>query len=157
MARPDSRLSRVQRALDWIRAHYDESFRVDPLAAMTGMSVAVFYRHVRAITAMTPIQHQKRLRLLKAPRLMLFEPRDAAAIGFSVGYESASQLSREYARMFGMPPGSRRRRPMGERRRFFFQVQDWGKDFADLSATLGRKAPRAEIGSSSNSGRSASG
>ena len=104
MARPDSRLSRVQRALDWIRAHYDEPFRVEPLAAMAGMSVAAFYRHFRAITAMTPIQYQKKLRLLKARRLMLFEPRDAAAIGFSVGYESASQFSREYARMFGMPP-----------------------------------------------------
>jgi transcriptional regulator GlxA family with amidase domain len=68
------------------------------------MSVASFYRHFKSITAMTPIQYQKRLRLLKARRLLLFEPRDAAAIGFSVGYESASQFSREYARMFGLPP-----------------------------------------------------
>jgi transcriptional regulator GlxA family with amidase domain len=71
---------------------------------MAGMSVAAFYRHFKAITAMTPIQYQKRLRLLKARRLLLFEPRDAAAIAFSVGYESASQFSREYARMYGMPP-----------------------------------------------------
>jgi AraC-like DNA-binding protein len=71
---------------------------------MTGMSVAAFYRHFRAVTAMTPIQYQKRLRLLKERRLLLFEPRDAAAIAFSVGYESASQFSREYARMFGLPP-----------------------------------------------------
>jgi transcriptional regulator GlxA family with amidase domain len=56
------------------------------------------------MTAMTPIQYQKRLRLLRARRLLLFEPRDAAAIGFSVGYESASQFSREYARLFGLPP-----------------------------------------------------
>ena len=77
---------------------------VEPLAELTGMSVASFYRHFKAITAMTPIQYQKRLRLLKARRLLLFEPRDAAAIGFSVGYESASQFSREYARMFGLPP-----------------------------------------------------
>lgn len=104
IARPDSRLSQVRRALDWIRAHFDEPFRVEPLAATAGMSVAAFYRHFRAITAMTPIQYQKRLRLLKARRLLLFEPRDAAAIGFSVGYESASQFSREYARMYGMPP-----------------------------------------------------
>ena len=104
IARPDSRLSQVRRALDWIRAHFDEPFRVEPLAATSGMSVAAFYRHFKAITAMTPIQYQKRLRLLKARRLLLFEPRDVAAIGFSVGYESASQFSREYARMYGMPP-----------------------------------------------------
>jgi len=104
MARAESRLSQVRRAIDWIRAHYAEPFRVEPLADLTGMSVASFYRHFKAITAMTPIQYQKRLRLLKARRLLLFEPRDAAAIGFSVGYESASQFSREYARMFGLPP-----------------------------------------------------
>ncbi|MGN7773585.1 AraC family transcriptional regulator N-terminal domain-containing protein [Phyllobacterium sp. 22552] len=100
----DGRLSQVRRAIDWIRARYTEPFRVEPLAAMTGMSVAAFYRHFKAITAMTPIQYQKRLRLLEARRQLLFEPRDAAAIAFSVGYESPSQFSREYARMFGLPP-----------------------------------------------------
>jgi AraC-like DNA-binding protein len=104
IARAESRLSQVRRAIDWIRAHYTEPFRVEPLAAMTGMSVAAFYRHFTSITAMTPIQYQKRLRLLKARRLLLFEPRDASAIAFSVGYESASQFSREYSRMFGLPP-----------------------------------------------------
>lgn len=104
IARADSRLSQVRRAIDWIRAHFAEPFRVEPLAAMTGMSVAAFYRHFRAVTAMTPIQYQKRLRLLKARRQLLFEPHDAASVAFSVGYESASQFSREYARMFGMPP-----------------------------------------------------
>jgi AraC-like DNA-binding protein len=104
IARPDSRLSTVRRAIDWIRAHYTEPFRVEPLAAMTGMSVATFYRHFKDITAMTPIQYQKRLRLLKARRLLLFGPQDAAAIAFTVGYESASQFSREYARMYGLPP-----------------------------------------------------
>jgi AraC-like DNA-binding protein len=104
MAHTESRLSRVRRAIDWIRAHYAEPFLVKPLADMTGMSVAAFYRHFRAVTAMTPIQYQKRLRLLAARRMLLFETRDAAAIAFSVGYESASQFSREYARMFGLPP-----------------------------------------------------
>lgn len=103
IARPDSRLSQVRRAIDWIRLHFVEPFRVEPLAAMAGMSVAAFYRHFRAVTAMTPIQYQKRLRLLKARRQLLFETRDAASVAFSVGYESASQFSREYARMFGMP------------------------------------------------------
>lgn len=104
VAREDSRLSQVRRAIDWIRTHYTESIRVEPLAEMAGMSVAAFYRHFKAATAMTPIQYQKRLRLLKARRLLIFEPRDTAAIGFSVGYESASQFSREYTRMFGRPP-----------------------------------------------------
>ncbi|MDF2812083.1 MAG: AraC family transcriptional regulator [Microvirga sp.] len=94
----------VRRAIDWIREHYIGPFRVEPLAAMTGMSVAAFYRHFKAITAMTPIQYQKKLRLLQARRLLLFERCDAAAVAFSVGYESASQFSREYARMFGLPP-----------------------------------------------------
>jgi AraC-like DNA-binding protein len=104
IAYADSRLSQVRRAIDWIRLHYAEPVRVEPLAALAGMSVAAFYRHFRAMTAMTPIQYQKRLRLLKARRLLLFEPRDAAAIAFTVGYESPSQFSREYARMFGLPP-----------------------------------------------------
>jgi AraC-like DNA-binding protein len=104
IAQADSHLSQISRVIDWIRTHFDEPFRVEPLAEMAGMSVAAFYRHFRALTAMTPIQYQKRLRLLKARRLLLFEPRDAAAIAFSVGYESASQFSREYARMYGMPP-----------------------------------------------------
>jgi AraC-like DNA-binding protein len=104
IARPDSRLSQVRRAIKWIGEHYAEPMRIEALAAMSGMSVAAFYRHFRAMTAMTPIQYQKRLRLLKARRLLLFEPRDAAAIAFTVGYESPSQFSREYARMFGLPP-----------------------------------------------------
>jgi len=104
VARPDGRLSHVRHAIHWIREHYTESFMVEQLAAMAGMSVAAFYRHFKAVTAMTPIQYQKRLRLLRARWLLLFEPRDAASIAFAVGYESASQFSREYARMFGMPP-----------------------------------------------------
>lgn len=104
IARADGRLAQVRRAIKWICEHYAEPIRIEPLAAMAGMSVAAFYRHFRAMTAMTPIQYQKRLRLLKARRLLLFEPRDAAAIAFSVGYESPSQFSREYARMFGLPP-----------------------------------------------------
>lgn len=104
IASTDSRLAQVRRAIDWIRAHYAEPFRIESLATMTGMSIAAFYRHFRSITAMTPIQYQKRLRLLTARRLLLFESRDAAAIAFSVGYESPSQFSREYARMFGLPP-----------------------------------------------------
>ena len=104
IARSDGRLSHIRRAIHWIREHYAEPFLVQELAAMTDMSVAAFYRHFRAITAMTPIQYQKRLRLLRARWLLLFEPRDAATIAFAVGYESASQFNREYARLFGLPP-----------------------------------------------------
>jgi len=104
MACPDGRLSQIRRAIHWIRAHYTESFRVEHIAAMSDMSIAAFYRHFKLITAMTPIQYQKRLRLLRARWLLLFEPRDTASIAFAVGYESATQFSREYARMFGLPP-----------------------------------------------------
>ncbi|MES2840312.1 MAG: AraC family transcriptional regulator [Pseudomonadota bacterium] len=104
MARPDGRLAQIRRTTQWIREHHTEAFRVGHLAAMADMSVAAFYRHFKAITAMTPIQYQKRLRLLRARWLLLFEPRDAASIAFAVGYESASQFNREYARLFGMPP-----------------------------------------------------
>lgn len=104
MARPDGRMAQIRRATEWIRQHYTEPFRVEPLAAMTDMSVAAFYRHFKAITAMTPIQYQKRLRLLRARWLLLFDTLDAASVAFNVGYESASQFSREYARLFGLPP-----------------------------------------------------
>ncbi len=104
IARPDGRLPQIRRALHWIGEHYTEALRVEQMAATADMSVAAFYRHFRAVTATTPIQYQKRLRLLRARWLLLFEPRDAASIAFSVGYESASQFNREYARMFGMPP-----------------------------------------------------
>lgn len=104
IAHAESGLSQVRRAIDWIRLHFAEPFLVEELAALAGMSVAALYRHFKAVTAMTPIQYQKRLRLLKARRQLLFEPGAAATVAFSVGYESVSQFSREYARMFGMPP-----------------------------------------------------
>ncbi|WOD13248.1 AraC family transcriptional regulator [Pseudomonas sp. NyZ704] len=119
IARPEGRLAQIRRATAWIREHYTEPFRVEPLAAMTDMSVAAFYRHFKSITAMTPIQYQKRLRLLRARWLLLFDPRDATSIAYSVGYESASQFSREYARLFGMPPAqdaARFRSPQPEER-----------------------------------------
>lgn len=104
IAREDGRISRVRRAVEKIRASYDEPLRVECLATLAGMSVANFYRQFRTVTAMTPIQYQKRLRLLAARRKLLFEPGGAAAAAFSVGYESPSQFSRDYARMFGLPP-----------------------------------------------------
>jgi AraC-like DNA-binding protein len=104
VARPDGRMTQIRRVTQWIRDHYTEPFRVEPLAFMAEMSVAAFYRHFKSVTAMTPIQYQKRLRLLRARWLLLFDTLDATSIAYAVGYESASQFNREYARLFGLPP-----------------------------------------------------
>jgi AraC-like DNA-binding protein len=102
-ARADSQLSRVNRALSWIRAHYDVPLRIDDLTALAGMSRASFHRHFKAATAMSPLQFQKALRLQEARRRLAADP-DAQRTAYALGYESASQFSREYARMFGQPP-----------------------------------------------------
>ena len=103
IARADSRLSRVRRAIALIRARYDQPLRVEVLAEHAGMSPASLHRHFKAATAMSPLQYQKSLRLQEARRLIL-AGREVAASGYAVGYESASQFSREYARMFSAPP-----------------------------------------------------
>ncbi len=104
IVRADSRLSQVKRAIGRIRARYDEPFRVEEIAAEVGLSVSAFHRHFRAITAMSPIQYQKQVRLLEARRLLASGSGNATSAAFAVGYESASQFSREYARAFGAPP-----------------------------------------------------
>ncbi len=104
IACPDGRLSQIRRAIHWLREHYTQPFRVESLASIADMSLAAFYRHFKTITNMTPIQYQKRLRLLRARWLLIFEPSDAATIAFTVGYESASQFSRDYVRLYGIPP-----------------------------------------------------
>jgi AraC-like DNA-binding protein len=101
----DSQLAHLARAIRWIRRHYDTTLRVEELAALATMSVTSFHRHFRAATSMTPIQYQKQLRLHEARARLLAEPGDVAGVGFAVGYDSASQFSREYRRMFGVPPG----------------------------------------------------
>jgi AraC-like DNA-binding protein len=103
IVRAGSRLSQVRRAIAWIKAHYSESMRIEDLADLAGMSAATFHRHFKAATAMSPLQYQKNLRLQEARRLLIAN-QDAARAGFAVGYESASQFSREYARLFGAPP-----------------------------------------------------
>jgi AraC-like DNA-binding protein len=103
IARVDSRLSQVRRAIAWIRTHYDQPLRIDALAGVAGMSVASFHRHFKTATAMSPLQYQKSLRLQQARRLLIAN-QDATQAGYAVGYESASQFSREYARLFGAPP-----------------------------------------------------
>jgi AraC-like DNA-binding protein len=97
-------LAQVARAIQWIREHYDEPLRADRLAALAGMSVSSLHRHFRAATSMTPLQYQKQIRLQEARALLLSSPRDVAQVGHLVGYESPSQFSREYRRLFGAPP-----------------------------------------------------
>ena len=104
IATADTPSNRIARATGWLRENFSRPVRIEDLAERVGMSASSLHHHFKAVTAMTPIQYQKRLRLLKARRQLLFEPHDAASVAFSVGYESASQFSREYARMFGMPP-----------------------------------------------------
>jgi AraC-like DNA-binding protein len=100
----DSRLAQLARAITWIRSHYDETLCVRDLAALAAMSVTSFHRHFRTLTSMTPVQFQKQLRLNQARSHLLADPGDVAAAGYAVGYRSPSQFSREYSRMFGVPP-----------------------------------------------------
>jgi AraC-like DNA-binding protein len=104
IARADSRLSQIHRAIAWLRTNFEQAMRIDHLADLSGMSPSSFHRHFKAATAMSPLQFQKMLRLHEARRLLLASA-DAARAAHMVGYESASQFSREYARMFGTPPG----------------------------------------------------
>jgi len=101
----DSRLSQVGRAIGWIRKHYAEPLRIDQLASIAAMSLSSFHRHFRAVTSMSPLQYQKQIRLQEARARLMAEAGDVAAIGFGVGYDSPSQFSREYSRLFGVPPG----------------------------------------------------
>jgi AraC-like DNA-binding protein len=101
----DGQLAHLAHVIRWIRAHYDEALRVEDLAARATMSVSSFHRHFRAVTSMTPIQFQKQIRLHEARTRLLTGPGDVAGAGFAVGYDSPSQFSREYRRMFGVPPG----------------------------------------------------
>jgi AraC-like DNA-binding protein len=101
--RDDSRLSRVRCAIRWLQDHFDRKMRIEMLAGIAGMSIPSFHRHFKAATAMSPLQFQKSLRLQAARRLLATHA-EASRAAYAVGYESASQFSREYARMFGAPP-----------------------------------------------------
>jgi AraC-like DNA-binding protein len=101
----DSRTARIGRSIAWLRQNFAGTVNVAQLAALAGMSAATFHRHFKAATDMTPVQFQKHLRLQEARRLLLAEGSDVAQVGFTIGYESPSQFSREYRRMFGAPPG----------------------------------------------------
>ncbi|WP_027184725.1 AraC family transcriptional regulator [Desulfovibrio inopinatus] len=100
-----SHMQRIANAIHQIQSHIDEALSVDELAELVGMSVSSFYAHFKSVTAMSPLQYQKTLRLIEARTLMLSNSMDAASAAYQVGYESPSQFNREYARMFGNPPG----------------------------------------------------
>jgi AraC-like DNA-binding protein len=99
-----SQSHQIAQAIEWLKRHYTLPLRMDDLAAHVHMSPSTFHHHFRALTAMSPLQYQKWLRLNEARRLMLTEHLDAATAAFQVGYESPSQFSREYTRVFGAPP-----------------------------------------------------
>lgn len=103
-AQADSRLSQIHRAVKWIRAHLTEPLSVEQLASVASMSVSSFHRHFKAVTGLSPLAYHKQMRLQEARRRLLADPGGVASVAFSVGYESASQFSREYTRQFGMSP-----------------------------------------------------
>jgi AraC-like DNA-binding protein len=96
--------NRTAKAIGWLRANYAKTLRVEGLAQIAGMGVSTLHHHFRTLTAMSPVQYQKQLRLQAARGRMLIDGLDAASAAFEVGYESASQFNREYSRFFGAPP-----------------------------------------------------
>lgn len=104
IASVDSQGYRIAKAIDWLKLNYASALRVEELAARVQMNAPNFHLHFRNLTSMSPLQYQKWLRLNEARRLMLNEHQDAASAAFKVGYESPSQFSREYGRLFGAPP-----------------------------------------------------
>ena len=94
----------ISRAIDWLKDNFSKPVKMEELASKAGLSLSAFHNHFRAMTAMSPLQYQKRMRLNEARRLMLTEHFDASRAAFKVGYESPSQFSREYSRQFGAPP-----------------------------------------------------
>ncbi|MEX1199701.1 MAG: AraC family transcriptional regulator [Methylophaga sp.] len=100
----DSNLQKVSHAISWVREHYAQPMKIDRLAARVNMSVSSFHQHFKAVTAMSPLQFQKELRLHEAKNLMLSNTMDVSAVSMQVGYASVSQFSREYSRLFGVSP-----------------------------------------------------
>lgn len=101
---PDSHAQRIARAVDVIRSEFASALPVERLAAVAGMSQSTFHLHFRNVTSLSPLQFQKQLRLIEARRLMLAEGATPGNAAYAVGYESVPQFTREYRRMFGLPP-----------------------------------------------------
>lgn len=101
---PDGHVQKIARAVAVLRAHFAQTLPVEQLAAVAGMSPSSFHQHFKAVTSLSPLQFQKQLRLIEARRLMVGEDMSASSAAFAVGYESVPQFTREYRRMFGLPP-----------------------------------------------------
>jgi AraC-like DNA-binding protein len=104
IASAGSQSHQIARAIDWLKGNFTRPLHIDDLATQVNMSTSTFHHHFRALTAMSPLQYQKWLRLNESRRLMLIEHLDATTAAFQVGYESPSQFSREYSRLFGNSP-----------------------------------------------------
>jgi len=104
LAEGDGASHRVVRAIEWLKARYTAPLRIEELAAAVHMSASALHHRFKEVTAMSPLQYQKHLRLHEARRLMFTDGIECATAGHRVGYESASQFSREYRRLFGAPP-----------------------------------------------------
>ncbi|QWT20182.1 AraC family transcriptional regulator [Bacillus sp. NP157] len=104
LATPDSTLGRLRTAIQWIRENYTRPLRIAALAERVAMSESAFHRHFKAATALSPLQYQKQLRLMQARQLLIVQRMSVTTAALDVGYESATQFSREYARTFGMAP-----------------------------------------------------
>lgn len=104
LALNNSRTAQVARAVAWVRDHFREPLRVDDLAKHVGMSATSLHRHFKALTQMSPLQYQKQLRLQQARQILMAGGSDVGSVSAQVGYESATQFTREYSRMFGAPP-----------------------------------------------------
>jgi AraC-like DNA-binding protein len=104
IAAPDTAMARVNMAIQWIRRDFAEPIGVVRLAERASMSVSAFHRHFKAVTNLSPLQYQKQVRLLQARTLMVAHAKSVMAAAFEVGYESATQFSRDYSRVFGLPP-----------------------------------------------------
>lgn len=117
IAAPDSALSRIGKAIQWIRQDFALPLRMEALAERAAMGSSAFHRHFKAATALSPLQYQKRLRLLQARKLLLGGAGQVTTVAMEVGYESPTQFSREYARAFGLPPTQDAVRIIAEARR----------------------------------------
>ncbi|NDL64135.1 AraC family transcriptional regulator [Acerihabitans arboris] len=110
IATPDTHLSRIYAVINWIKQNYMQAVRVEELADMAALSVSAFHRHFKAITALSPVQYQKRIRLMQARAMLATRSANITTIALSVGYQSHTQFSREYSRLFGRPPSTERGR-----------------------------------------------
>jgi AraC-like DNA-binding protein len=111
---PDGHVQRVARAVRVLRRDYAKPIAIERLAGEAGMSTSSFHQHFRRVTTLSPLQFQKRLRLIEARRLMQSQGMTASSAAYAVGYESVPQFTREYGRMFGAPPLRDKRRWLGE-------------------------------------------